>query len=152
MVEAPTVIVLFNLFWHVRKPTSLGLTVLGLLFYPYVSFCPCWLKVPIPNLNRCQLDSSIQLTYQTYTKYWIFLNSNFFLQKSSKFEICLMTNSWNHLSFVNVDFLVEVIFLLGFYYLYLLFIFVSYLGSMMPPCRYTQSSIKELILKVVKYP
>ena len=29
---------------------------------------------------------------------------------------------------------------------------MSYLGGMVPPCRYTQSSIKELILKVVKYP
>ena len=44
----------------------------------------------------------------------------------------------------------EVIFLLEFYYQ--LFRFVSYLGGMVSPCRYTQSSIKELILKVVKYP
>ena len=27
----------------------------------------------------------------------------FFFQKSSKFEICLLTNSWNHLSFVNIS-------------------------------------------------
>ena len=27
----------------------------------------------------------------------------FFFQKSSKFEICLLTKSWNHLSFVNIS-------------------------------------------------
>ena len=46
----------------------------------------------------------------------------------------------------NVDllWLIEVIFLLGFYYLYLIFIFVSYLGGMVSPCRYTQSSNKRI--------
>ena len=47
------------------------------------------------------------------------------------------------------DFLIGI---LLFIFIIYLFRFVSYLGSMMPPCRYTQSSIKELILKVVKYP
>ena len=46
--------------------------------------------------------------------------------------------------------LVEVIFLLEFYYL--LFIFVSYLGGMVSPCRYTQSSIKVINIEGCKIP
>ena len=41
------------------------------------------------------------------------------------------------IAFVAFMWLIEVIFLLEFYYLLFIFIFVSYLGSMMPPCRHS---------------
>ena len=60
---------------------------------------------------------------------------------------------WEHEMAACVDFMLVEVYLYWNFIIYsYLFIFVSYLGSMMPPCRYTQSSIKELILKVVKYP
>ena len=38
---------------------------------------------------------------------WVLHHGNpkiwFFFQKSSKFEICLLTKSWNHLNFVNIS-------------------------------------------------
>ena len=43
--------------------------------------------------------------------------------------------------------LIEVIFLLEFYYLFIylfIFVIVSYLGGMVSPCRYTQSSNKRI--------
>ena len=59
----------------------------------------------------------------------------------------------NNIYMSTLCWLIEVIFLLGFYYyIYLLFIFiiVSYLGSMVPPCRYTQSSIKGINIEGCK--
>ena len=48
--------------------------------------------------------------------------------------------------------LIEVIFLLEFYYLYLLFRIVRYLGGMVSPCRYTQSSNKRINIEGSKIP
>ena len=53
-------------------------------------------------------------------------------------------------SVLTLCWLIEVIFLLGFFYL--LFIFVSYLGSMVHPCRHTQSSIKGIDIEGCKIP
>ena len=37
-------------------------------------------------------------------------------------------------------------------YIYYLFLFVSYLGGMVSPCRYTQSSIKGINIEGCKIP
>ena len=43
------------------------------------------------------MERSSRVLHHGNPKIWIFV------QKSSKFEICLLTKSWNHLSFVNIS-------------------------------------------------
>ena len=43
------------------------------------------------------MERSLRVLQHGNPKIWIFF------QKSSKFEICLLTKSWNHLSFVNIS-------------------------------------------------
>ena len=44
------------------------------------------------------MEWSSRVLHHGNPKIWIF-----FFQKSSKFKICLLTKSWNHLSFVNIS-------------------------------------------------
>ena len=67
------------------------------------------------------------------------------------FEIkCISIQYFNYN--MCVDFMLEFNSYWNFYYLYFLFIFVSYLGGMVAPCRYTQSSIKEINIEGCKIP
>ena len=43
------------------------------------------------------MEMSSRVLHHGNPKIWIFF------QKSSKFEICLLTKSWNHLNFVNIS-------------------------------------------------
>ena len=45
------------------------------------------------------MERSSRVLHHGNPKIWIF----FFFQKSLKFKICLLTKSWNHLTFVNIS-------------------------------------------------
>ena len=66
--------------------------------------------------------------------------------------LCYMNSVFCVFSSVDFVLVIEVIFLLELYYLYLLFICVRYLGGMVSPCRYTQSSIKGINIEGCKIP
>ena len=104
-----------------------------------ITDCETWNE---PTSHERFYSFSIKFPYRNITinySFYIFL-----FMRSIRSEECRLL-CW----------LIEVIFLLEFYYyIYLLFIFifVRYLGGMVPPCRHTQSPIKGINIEGCKIP
>ena len=128
------------------------------MFFSNTILRGCWVEIHMSNFNCHKYFTTKQIgDDSSLCRYWhiVLLRawncpsySNFVRFANSR-----LINAPGVLMYVFVAFIGCSFILTGILFLYLLFLFVSYLGGMVSPCRYSVINKRnQYMLKVVRYP